>query len=90
MHTIETTTISLPRELARRARRVSKEESRSMSELFREAFRFYEHARERQANGLAFGNGVAWKSLRTSLLKISRAGKKQNLSAFIARDRAAH
>jgi CopG family transcriptional regulator/antitoxin EndoAI len=40
-------TISLPPELARKAEALAKRESRSMSELFREAFRMYNAERVR-------------------------------------------
>lgn len=38
----ETATISISTNLAERARKLSKNEGRTLSELFREAFRFYE------------------------------------------------
>lgn len=89
MANLYTTTISLPRELAQRARKLSHVESRTMSELFREAFRFYEETR--QVRPASFRTGVAnWTSLRRSLKRISAAGARRNLAAFVARDRRAH
>ena len=38
--------ISMPAEMAKRAKRVAKEENKTQSELFREAFRRYESDRE--------------------------------------------
>jgi CopG family transcriptional regulator/antitoxin EndoAI len=42
-------TISLPPELARKAEALAKRDSRTMSELFREAFRSYSAQQARQA-----------------------------------------
>src|SRR5580698_3606168 len=41
-------TISLPPEMAKQAEAIAKDESRTMSELFREAFRAYRTERTRQ------------------------------------------
>ncbi len=38
--------ISMPRDMARRVKRVAKEENRTQSELLREAFRVYEWRRD--------------------------------------------
>lgn len=83
----ETTTISLPRSIATRARQLSRIESRTMSELFREAFRCYETShRDHRAHHAT----MTWNQLRPKLDRIARMGKKQSLSAFVIRDRKMH
>lgn len=84
-----TTTISLPPALAERARRLSALEDRTVSELFREAFRFYEARRGLQMRQDS-SEQVRWPALRTSILQVSRAGRKTNLADFVARDRRGH
>lgn len=92
MRNVTTTTISLPKAMARRARQLSREENRTMSELFRESLREYESRHRRPAvRWLNEGNrSVSWKKLQTSLKKISRSGRKVSLSEFVARDRLSH
>lgn len=87
MNRVQTTTISLPVKTAQRAKQLSRREGRTMSELFREAFRFYESTRLPTPSKV---KSASWKKLRTTLSSISKAGKKSNLSQFIARDRARH
>lgn len=89
MANLYTTSISLPRELAERARKLSRVESRTMSELFREAFRFYEEARHFRSPACR-ASAVDLNSLRRSLKRVSAAGARRNLAAFVARDRQAH
>lgn len=57
----KTITVSFPVELAEQAEQLAKTESRTMSELFREAFRTYrvEAARKRLAAGNAYAQGRA-------------------------------
>lgn len=86
---VKTTTISLPPALAERVRRLSAAEDRTLSELFREAFRFYE-ARGGLQTRQGSGERVRWPALRASILQVSRAGRKTNLAAFVARDRRGH
>jgi len=89
MANLYTTTISLPRELAQRARKLSQAESRTMSELFREAFRFYEESRRFRPASLRTG-AARWAGLRRSLKRVSAVGARRNLAAWVARDRRAH
>lgn len=90
MAKIETTTISLPRSIATRARQLSRAESRTMSELFREAFRVYESFRMHERRSRGEERHVSWKTLRRTLGRIGRAGKRGDLSAFVLRDRLTH
>ena len=55
----KTITVSFPLELAEQAEQLAKTESRTMSELFREAFRTYRiaAARKRLAAGNAYAQG---------------------------------
>ena len=57
----KTITVSFPVELAEQAERLAKTESRTMSELFREAFRTYRVAavRKRLVAGNAYAQGRA-------------------------------
>jgi len=89
---VVTTTISLPKAMARRARVLSHTENRTMSELVREALREYESRHRRPAaRWLNEGNrSVSWKKLQASLKKISRSGRKVNLAESIAHDRLNH
>jgi len=92
MRKVTTTTISLPKAMARRARALSRTENRTVSELFREALREYETRQRRPAaRWLNEGNrSMSWKKLEASLKKISRSGKKVNLAEAVARDRLDH
>ena len=57
----KTITVSFPVELAEQAEHLAKTESRTMSELFREAFRTYrtEAVRKRLESGNAYAQGRA-------------------------------
>jgi metal-responsive CopG/Arc/MetJ family transcriptional regulator len=57
----KTITVSFPVELAEQAEQLAKTESRTMSELFREAFRTYHAAavRKRLADGIAYAQARA-------------------------------
>lgn len=77
--TVFTTTISLPKSMAARLRRMSQKEGRSTSELIRETLREYERAHYRQK--------PSWESLKKELLVISRAGKKADLADLIIKER---
>jgi Arc/MetJ-type ribon-helix-helix transcriptional regulator len=57
----KTITVSFPVELAEQAEQLAKTESRTMSELFREAFRTYraQAARKRLMAGIAYAQGRA-------------------------------
>lgn len=80
-------TISLPADIARRAERIALKEGRSVSELFRESFRLY----EREYQGMPAARAtINWAVIRRSLKRIGSAGRKINLSAFVARDRYTH
>lgn len=83
--TVFTTTISLPKSMAADLKVMTRAEGRGVSELVREALRTYEEVR-----GYSFRKEIAWDALRASLARVSRAGKTQNLAAFIAHDRLAH
>jgi len=90
MNRTQTTTISLPAKTAQRARRLSRKEGRTMSELFREAFRVYEDLVNKQTPRPRI-NDTTWEELVQSLERVSKAGKKKvNLAEFIARDRQRH
>ncbi len=86
----ETATISIPTHLATRARRLSKDEGRTLSELFREAFRFYEFHQTGGRERLQKSSLRDWNTVRRSLNSLSREGKKKNLASFIIHDRSAH
>jgi len=59
MRPSSTVTISLPSDLAVEVDRLAKEEHRSRSELFREAFRQYVNSRQRWERILEFGPQAA-------------------------------
>lgn len=77
------TTISLPKSMAKDMKALSKEQGRTVSELMREAFRYYEMHHPLQKD-------VDWDELNASLEKISKAGKQVDLSEFLIRDRQSH
>lgn len=81
--TVYTTTISLPKGMAKDIKARTRQEGRTVSELMRESFRCYElhHPRKRQ---------VDWAVLNARLKKTSAAGKQVNLSEFLIRDRQSH
>ena len=89
MHSTKTTTISLPVKTAQRAKQLSRREGRTMSELFREAFRFYEAYSKTHTHPSRLDDRT-WIRLRGLLRDVSESGKKKNLAGFIARDRQAH
>lgn len=93
MSNVETATISLPKPMARRARALSRAENRTVSELFREAFRKYESSQIGVPLSALAGRPIkkrSWDELQTSLKRISRAGKGGNLSKFVIADRQRH
>ena len=59
MRTTDTLTISLPPELAGEVDRLARQEGRTRSELFREAFRQYAERRRRWEQLFAYGEGRA-------------------------------
>ena len=84
-----TTTISLPATMVKQAKTLSRLEQRTMSELFREALRWYAWS----GHGAVSHRGhqvSEWKDIRTKLGRISRAGKQTRLSSFIRADRKRH
>lgn len=81
--TVTTTTISMPTALARRVKRLSQAESRTASDLFREAFRFYEAARSEK-------HAADWNHIKAELDAVSCAGRHADLSRFVADDRRSH
>lgn len=83
--TVFTTTISLPKSMAASLRRMRREESRTTSELVREALRHYE-----RMHSASYRQGITWSTLRARLKKTSRAGRTVNLAGFIAKDRLSH
>ena len=64
-------TISLPPELARRAEALAQRDSRTMSELFREAFRTYS-ARQARTTLAELGEYAAGRNLSGRVHKVDR------------------
>lgn len=94
MRNIETTTISMPKAMARRVRRISRQENRTLSELFRQAFRVYENHKPKRQGMVKTVSGqykkIDWEKMKKDLEEISKAGRKINLSKFIIRNRLSH
>ena len=83
--TVFTTTISLPKSMAKTLARMRTWENRSTSGLIRAALQHYERSVPRRKMTPA-----AWRQLNAQLKRVSAAGKKISLADFVARDRWTH
>lgn len=82
-------TISLPLKIAQRVEYIARKSNVTVSDIFRESFRFYEREYTLQSHK-ASGYSAQWKTLKSTLKRIARQGKKVRLSSFIVADRNAH
>lgn len=79
-----TTTISLPKNVAREMKQMSAKKGMTTSELIRDALRHYKRM---QRGGMTLH---AWSALQKKLRAVSKAGRTRDLSRFIAHDRTSH
>lgn len=81
--TVYTTTISLPKELAKETQLMAKEEGKTFSEFVRQAIRLYQiqHAHRNQ---------VSWDQLNKKLQVIRKSGRRFDSTEFLIKDRLSH
>lgn len=82
--TVYTTTISLPKSMAKDIKAMTKQEGKTFSEFIRQAVHLYQiqHYGRRQQG--------SWEELRVKLKRISKYGRQIKASEFIAEDRYRH
>ena len=89
MEKTQTITVSMPKTMVQRTRRLARNEQRTLSEFIREVIRTYENrARQRFTYQELGDDSLSWEKLDKELKRVSKLGRTNvNLSKFVIEDR---